>query len=136
MRRVRHPDRVGLHLRVVLGGDVVMGPGKAELLEGIAETGSIAAAGRRMGMSYRRAWTLVEEMNGLFRSPLVDAAKGGAGGGGAVLTVEGQRIVAAYRRLEAAAAAAGAQEVALLQGALVPLRAKGDGDGEDGAQCA
>lgn len=136
MRRVRHPDRVGLHLRVVLGGDVVMGPGKAELLEGIAETGSIAAAGRRMGMSYRRAWTLVEEMNGLFRSPLVDAAKGGAGGGGAVLTAEGQRIVAAYRRLEAAAATAGAREVAVMQEAVAPPRGDGREDSKDGAERA
>lgn len=136
MRRVRHPDRVGLHLRVVLGGDVVMGPGKADLLEGIAETGSIAAAGRRMGMSYRRAWTLVEEMNGLFRTPVVDAAKGGAHGGGAVLTAEGQRIVAAYRRLEAAAAQAGAPEVAVMQEALAPLRTRGGGDSEDGAERA
>ncbi len=84
MKRVRHPDRLGLHLRVVLGGEVAMGPGKAELLDGIAETGSIAAAGRRMGMSYRRAWLLVEELNATFAGPLVDAAKGGAGGGGAV----------------------------------------------------
>lgn len=118
MRRVRHPDRVGLHLRVVLGGEVAMGPGKADLLEGIAETGSIAAAGRRMGMSYRRAWMLVEQMNRMFAVPLVDAAKGGAGGGGAVLTAEGQRIVAAYRRLEAVAATAGAAEVAVMRQAL------------------
>lgn len=127
MRRVRHPNRVGLHLRVVLGGEVAMGPGKAELLEGIAETGSIAAAGRRMGMSYRRAWTLVEEMNGMFRAPLVDAAKGGAGGGGAVLTAEGQRILAVYRRLEQAAAQAGAREVAVMR------RALGPGGGDTGA---
>lgn len=104
-----------------------MGPGKAELLDGIADTGSIAAAGRRMGMSYRRAWTLVEEMNGMFGSPLVDAAKGGAGGGGAVLTAEGQRILAAYRRLEQAAAQAGAREVAVMRRALGPGR--GDTDG-------
>lgn len=95
-----------------------MGPGKADLLEGIAETGSIAAAGRRMGMSYRRAWMLVEQMNRMFAVPLVDAAKGGAGGGGAVLTAEGQRIVAAYRRLEAVAATAGAAEVAVMRQAL------------------
>lgn len=118
MKRVRHPERLGLHLRVVLGGDVAMGPGKAELLEGIAETGSIAAAGRRMGMSYRRAWLLVEAMNAMFTRPLVDAAKGGAGGGGAVLTEEGRRILAAYRRLEAAAAQAGAAELETLQQAL------------------
>lgn len=118
MRRVRHPERVGLHLRVVLGGEVAMGPGKAELLEGIAETGSIAAAGRRMDMSYRRAWMLVEAMNRMFRVPLVDAAKGGSGGGGAVLTADGQRILAAYRRLEAVAAQAGATEVAVMRQAL------------------
>lgn len=118
MRRVRHPNRLGLHLRVVLGGEVAMGPGKADLLEGIAETGSIAAAGRRMGMSYRRAWMLVEAMNAMFARPLVDAAKGGAGGGGAVLTEEGRCILAAYRRLEAAAAQAAAAEMDTMQQAL------------------
>ena len=118
MRRVRHPDRVGLHVRVVLGGEVALGPGKAELLEGIAETGSIAAAGRRMGMSYKRAWTLVEAMNAMFAAPLVDAVKGGAGGGGASLTPLGSRIVAAYRRVEERAAAACAAELATMQHAL------------------
>jgi molybdate transport system regulatory protein len=122
MRRVRHPERLGLHLRVVLGSEVVVGPGKAELLEGIAETGSIAAAGRRMGMSYKRAWMLVEAMNTMFAAPLVDAAKGGAGGGGAALTPLGSRILAAYRRLEAQAAEAGAAEVAVMRRAL-PRRA-------------
>jgi molybdate transport system regulatory protein len=119
---VRHPERLGLHLRVVLGSEVVVGPGKAELLEGIAETGSIAAAGRRMGMSYKRAWMLVEAMNTMFAAPLVDAAKGGAGGGGAALTPLGSRILAAYRRLEAQAAEAGAAEVAVMRRAL-PRRA-------------
>ena len=118
MRRVRHPDRVGLHVRVVLGGEVALGPGKAELLEGIAETGSIAAAGRRMGMSYKRAWTLVEAMNAMFAAPLVDAVKGGAGGGGASLTPLGSRILAAYRTVEERAAAACAAELATMQHAL------------------
>ena len=118
MRRVRHPDRLGLHLRVVLDGAVAMGPGKADLLQGIAETGSIAAAGRRMGMSYRRAWTLVEEMNATFSAPLVDAAKGGTGGGGAALTALGTRMLAAYRRLESAAGKAGARDVATMRRAL------------------
>ncbi len=118
MKRLRHPDRLGLHLRVVLGDAVAMGPGKVELLEGIAETGSIAAAGRRMGMSYKRAWLLVEEMNSMFSGPLVDAAKGGAGGGGATLTPLGRRILSAYRDLETAAAKAGARELATMRRAL------------------
>ena len=118
MKRIRHPDRLGLHLRVVLGEQTAMGPGKAELLEGIAATGSIAAAGRRMGMSYKRAWGLVEAMNAMFAAPLVDAAKGGAGGGGAALTPLGAEMLAAYRRLEAAAAACGAEALAALRGAL------------------
>lgn len=118
MRRLRHPNRLGLHLRVVLDGTVAMGPGKVDLLEAIAETGSIAAAGRRMGMSYKRAWLLVEEMNAMFAGPLVDAAKGGAGGGGATLTPLGRRLLSAYRALEAAAAKAGARELAVMQRAL------------------
>jgi molybdate transport system regulatory protein len=118
MKRLRHPERLGLHLRVVLGGAVAMGPGKVELLEGIAETGSIAAAGRRMGMSYKRAWMLVEAMNAMFAAPLVDAAKGGAGGGGAALTPLGQRMLGAYRGLETAAAKAGARELAAMRRAL------------------
>ena len=118
MKRLRHPDRLGLHLRVVLDGAVAMGPGKVELLEGIVETGSIAAAGRRMGMSYKRAWLLVDEMNTMFAGPLVDAAKGGAGGGGAALTPLGQRMLAAYRGLEAAAAKAGARELTTMRRAL------------------
>jgi len=123
---VRHPDRLGLHLRVVLGRTVAMGPGKADLLEGIADTGSIAAAGRRMGMSYKRAWLLVEELNALFSGPLVDAAKGGAGGGGATLTPLGRRLLAAYRDLEAAAARAGARAMATMRRALARDR-RGEG---------
>ncbi len=120
MKRLRHPDRLGLHLRVVLGAEVAMGPGKAELLDGIALTGSIAAAGRRMGMSYKRAWLLVEAMNAMFAEPLVDAAKGGAGGGGAALTPLGKQMLAAYRKLEATAAASGAAELAQMRAALPP----------------
>lgn len=120
MVRLRHPERSGLHLRVVLDGTVVMGPGRAELLAGIAETGSIAAAGRRMGMSYKRAWQLVETMNALFAGPLVDAAKGGAGGGGARLTPLGEQVLGAYQRIAAAAEQAGAAELATLHGALAP----------------
>lgn len=104
-----------LRLRVYLAEDVMLGPGKADLLEGIAETGSIAAAGRRMGMSYKRAWLLVETMNGFFRGPLVAAATGGAKGGGAALTPLGQEVLAHCRRIEAATRSACAAEVAALQ---------------------
>ncbi len=118
MKRLRHPDRPGLHVRVVLGGDVAMGPGRAELLEGIVDTGSIAAAGRRLGMSYKRAWQLVEAMNASFTEPLVSAAKGGAGGGGASVTPLGARILAAYRHLEAVSAQAAAADLAELDRAI------------------
>jgi len=86
----------------------MFGPGKAELLERIRDTGSIAAAGRAMAMSYKRAWSLVEELNALFREPLVDAVRGGPQGGGARLTAAGARALGHYRALEAAAAAAAA----------------------------
>lgn len=104
-----------LRLRVYLAEDVMLGPGKADLLEGIAETGSIAAAGRRMGMSYKRAWMLVETLNGFFRSPLVQAATGGAKGGGAALTPLGQDVLARFRRMEQATARVCTAETAALQ---------------------
>ncbi len=93
----------------------MLGPGKADLLEAIARTGSIAAAGRAMGMSYKRAWSLVEEMNAAFRAPLVESARGGPKGGGARLTETGLAVAQHFRRLEARAAEAGAAEVAALQ---------------------
>ena len=72
-----------IRIGIPLGEHYAMGPGKADLLEAIQETGSIAAAGRKLGMSYRRAWLLVDEMNKCFREPLVRARLGGAKGGGA-----------------------------------------------------
>ncbi|MBW8306976.1 MAG: LysR family transcriptional regulator [Thiobacillus sp.] len=72
-----------LSFRLILGDDIALGPGKVQLLEAIRDTGSIAAAGREMGMSYKRAWHLVDTMNRCFESPLVEASKGGAHGGGA-----------------------------------------------------
>ena len=95
-----HPE---IFLRVFLGPDMI-GPGKAALLEGIARSGSISAAGRDMGMSYKRAWSLVETMNAMFAAPLVASARGGPGGGGAVLTETGHAVLALYRRIEADAA--------------------------------
>lgn len=88
-----------LRLRVKSGDDVVIGPGKAELLERIGATGSIAAAGRAMGMSYKRAWALVATMNRCFAEPLVATARGGRKHGGATLTPAGEAVLAAFRRL-------------------------------------
>jgi molybdate transport system regulatory protein len=87
-------------IRIDFSDDRRLGPGKVMLLEGIGSHGSIAAAGRAMGMSYRRAWLLVAELNGLFREPLVEAQLGGRRGGGAALTHLGSEIVQHYRALE------------------------------------
>jgi molybdate transport system regulatory protein len=88
------------------------------LLALIQALGSIAAAGREMGMSYKRAWALVDSLNGLFASPLVEAAKGGAGGGGAKLTTLGAELLSAYRRLELECADVSAGPLAQMQAAL------------------
>ena len=101
-------------LRIVLGPNVALGPGKADLLEGVKETGSISAAGRRMGMSYKRAWYHVSAMNACFATPLVETSKGGAGGGGARLTPLGEEVLARFRHMEALAATAVATEVRAL----------------------
>ena len=100
-----------LRLRVVVGPGVMLGPGKAELLEMIHETGSIAAAGRRMNMSYKRAWMLVETMNATFRAPVVEGSRGGSKGGGAVVTETGIAVLAAYRALERHLVSAGKAEI-------------------------
>ncbi|MBR9765866.1 MAG: LysR family transcriptional regulator [Rhodobacteraceae bacterium] len=102
-------------IRLDYGDGVVLGPGKAELMEGISRTGSIAAAGREMGMSYKRAWQLVEALNAMFRAPLVISSRGGANGGGAALTEEGQQVLAAYRDLEASAKSASFHALAMLR---------------------
>ena len=109
---------VGVRLRLVFEPDAAFGPGKADLLEGIAATGSIAAAGRRMGMSYKRAWMLVEQMNAMFAAPLVESSRGGASGGGARLTEGGEAVLELYRAMEAKARDAGAQEIAGLRALL------------------
>jgi molybdate transport system regulatory protein len=106
---------LGARLRIVLEPDIAIGPGKADILEGIKATGSIAAAGRAMGMSYKRAWCLVETMNRCFKSPLVEASKGGRAGGGARLTELGQEVLARYRRMEALTEKAVQPEIAALR---------------------
>ncbi len=118
MAKLRHDDQIGLRIRVVLGDGLVIGPGRADLLQFIQETGSIAAAGRRMGMSYKRAWQLAEALNASFSSPLISANKGGAAGGGATLTPLGISVLQAYRDLHAQALASGAASLALLSAAM------------------
>ena len=111
----RHP---GLSLRVILRKGIAFGPGKAQLLEHIRDTGSIAAAGRQMKMSYTRAWGLVEAMNRDFAAPLVRSAKGGAGRGGAVLTPLGLEVLQRYRRMESVSQRATAADLRALRGKL------------------
>ena len=96
----------GLLLRILSAKYPAMGPGKARLVALIADTGSISAAAKKMGMSYRRAWQLVEALNQSFNQPVVLTAIGGRRGGGAVVTVFGKRLVAAYHGMEAKASAA------------------------------
>ena len=116
------PPRLRLRL---LFGDTMLGPGKAELLQRIRETGSISAAGRGMRMSYKRAWSLVETMNAAFAEPLVTSARGGPGGGGAQLTATGTEVLARYRAMEVSAADAAAQDIAALQRLLRPVDISG-----------
>jgi molybdate transport system regulatory protein len=97
---------VRLTLRVDFGTDRAIGPGKVLLLEAIRDTGSISQAGRSLGMSYRRAWLLVDDMNRCFREPVVTAQPGGSQGGGAALTAFGQKVVQKYRTIETQATAA------------------------------
>ena len=88
-----------VQVRFMLGVAIALGTGKAELLAAIAETGSIAAAGRKMGMSYRRAWLLVETMNQSFYEPLIISTKGGKHGGGAQLSTLGEQVLALFRQM-------------------------------------
>jgi molybdate transport system regulatory protein len=112
-----HDKRKGspaLAIRVRLGTLGLLGPGKVRLMELIGEHGSISAAGRAMGMSYRRAWMLVDNLNGLFLDPVIEKQTGGHHGGGAVLTKLGRDIIARYRRIERTAAEAAARDVEML----------------------
>ena len=99
--------RIELRLRIRLGDAIAMGPGKADLLDAIDAHGSISAAARAIGMSYRRAWLLVEEMNGCFAAPLVETRPGA----GAHLSDGAHAVLVAYRRAEAAAQATAAHEM-------------------------
>ena len=95
-----------------------IGRGKIELLAHIKETGSISAGGRAMDMSYRRAWLLVDEMNRLFKTPVVESQRGGKQGGGAVLTPFGEALIARYHAMEEKAQAALAEDIDWIVGNL------------------
>jgi molybdate transport system regulatory protein len=107
-----------LTLRVELGSGRALGPGKIGLLEAIDKCGSISQAGRDLGMSYRRAWVLVDDMNNCFRDPVIRAQSGGPGVGGATLTPCGKRLVERYRAIEAAALVATRQHLHEIEASL------------------
>jgi len=107
-------QRLAPKIRVLVGAVVAIGPGRADLLEAIARTGSISAAARALGMSYRRAWLLVDAVNRSFRRPLVARATGGRGGGGARLTAQGEHALRLYRAIERKAARSVRGELARL----------------------
>src|SRR5215210_8856415 len=89
-----------LRVSIVFESGARIGPGKARLLESIRDTGSISAAAREMGMSYKRAWLLLDSINQTFTEPVVMAATGGSGGGGATLTPFGAEVLERYRRMQ------------------------------------
>ena len=107
-----------LTLRVDFGPSRSIGPGKIRLLEAIDRTGSISQAGRSLGMSYRRAWLLIDDMNRCFRHAVVNAKPGGSQGGGAVLTQFGAELVRDYRAIETAAEIAAKKRLRGLEAAL------------------
>ena len=106
--------RSSFRLRIGTDRELALGPGKVALLEAIRDTGSISAAGRKLGMSYRRAWLLVDAMNRAFQHPVITTATGGREGGGTALTAMGEEVVRRYRRIEALASAAAAREIKAL----------------------
>lgn len=108
-------------IRILIGAVIAIGPGRADLLAAIARTGSISAAAREMGMSYRRAWLLVEAINAAFRRPLVETLTGGRSGGGARVTELGAEVLRRYRAMENKAARAVKADLKRLS-RLIPAR--------------
>jgi molybdate transport system regulatory protein len=104
-----------IRLRIDLSPDSALGPGKIALLEHIEATGSLSQAARELGMSYRRAWLLLDDVNRMFTEPATTASVGGSGGGGARLTDLGRAIVKAYREIEDAAEKAASARIAWLE---------------------
>ena len=87
-------------IKADFGNGLRLGPGKVRLLELVGETGSISAAARKMDMSYRRAWLLMDELNHLFGREVIETSAGGSGGGGAKVTEFGFQVISVFRVLE------------------------------------
>ena len=119
--------RTRVTLRLDFDDERRLGPGKIALLEAVARHGSISAAGREFGMSYRRAWLLVDELNRMFAQPVVAARGGGRNGGGAELTRLGAEIVARYRKAEATLKREAATEIRRIERLLSPATARPKG---------
>jgi molybdate transport system regulatory protein len=117
-------DGVRLTLRIDFDSKRALGPGKIRLLETIGKTGSISQAGRRLGMSYRRAWLLVDDVNRSFRNPVVIKKPGGARGGGAALTPFGRELIEKYRSIETKATTAAHRQLRDLKGSLSTRKPK------------
>lgn len=107
---------VRFRLRILAGDSVAIGPGKMAFLEAIQEHGSISAAARSLGMSYRRGWILFEELNSLLQEPATLASSGGANGGGCQLTEVGEALIRLYRQINLEASQACAVHLAALRG--------------------
>jgi molybdate transport system regulatory protein len=110
----RSRAEVRFRMRIRSGDTVAIGPGKVDLLEAVQEHGSISAAARSLGMSYRRAWLLIDELNRSLKSPATISEQGGQSGGGCALTPVGENIVRLYREVESEAQAACAAQIAAL----------------------
>ena len=109
-----YPQPYLIHPRIYLSPDLIVGPGKIELLKAVRDTGSISAAARTIGMSYKRAWYLLDTLNKGFHQPVFEASPGGRGGGGARLTALGETLIASYTAIAAACAAAADPQLAAL----------------------
>lgn len=113
-------SKVQFRFRIYRDECIAIGPGKVALLETIAKTGSISAAARQLGMSYRRAWVLIDEVNRSLRSPAVSTSAGGTRGGGSALTPVGKKLVKHYRAIESTARMAAAADITALTRLLAP----------------
>ncbi len=118
---VQRQPQLKLKAQIYLGDEIALGPGKIDLLEAVARAGSISGAGREMGLSYRRAWLLIDTMNRCFTEPLIETAHGGAKGGGARVTKAGEAVMQHYRAMQSAIESAAAAEAETLMRALAPI---------------